>query len=452
MLDLVVKNARITNAWGVTEGDLMVDKGKIVGVALRGGAVEAKRVVDAEGRHVVPGAIDSHSHVGQMPGDNQVHLQTQEENFETESASALYGGVTTAANYIFTQESLDKVFDRFRKMANENSCVDIKYHGALMNQAQLDKVDEYVKMGMNSFKIFMPYKGEEARNLGGLGSLDDGQIIEAFIKLKRLGALPVVHAENPDLVQYYTKKNMDPTRQDMEAYEQTRPGICEGEAASKILYFAKQVGIKVGIAHVSSKEAVEAILSASGQRVIMETCAHYMLLTTDSGLGSLGKVCPPVRYQADREAIWEAVARHDEVMVGSDHNAWVKAHKQDLWEGLAGLCGNSVILPALFSEGVGRRGFSTSDIVRISSYTAARAFGLYPRKGAIVPGSDADLVIMDTGISKKLDPAETGSISDYTPYRDFEFTAWPHTVIVGGEVAVVDGQWENKAHRGSCLN
>lgn len=452
MLDLVVRNGKITNAWGTTEGDVLIQDGKIVGITSRWEADAAKRVIDAEGRYVVPGAIDSHSHIGQMPGEGQMRLQTREENFETESASALYGGVTTGVNYIFTQESLEKVFDRFRGLAENHSLVDIKYHGALMNEEHLKNIDKYIELGINSFKIFMPYKGEEARNLGGLSSLDDGQIMYALDRLMRHGALPIVHAENPDLIWYYSAKNLDPARQDMDAWEMTRPGICEGEATHRILYLARKIGTKVCIAHVSSKEAAEAILEAKGQDVILETCPHYLALTTEAGLGSLGKVSPPVRHEADREAIWEAIARHNEVIIGSDHNGWVKAQKQELWNGLAGLPGNTVILPILFSEGVGKRGFSPSDMVRISSYNAAKVFGLYPRKGAIIPGSDADIVIMDTGVKKRLDPAETGSIADYTPYRDYEFTAWPYAVIAAGKVAVFDGKWESKGRRGVCLN
>ncbi len=453
MPGMIIRNGKIVNSSGIVEGDLLIENGKIVGITRRGEIGAARRVLDADGRYIVPGGIDSHSHIGQMPGDDQPRFQTQEQNFESESTSALYGGVTTAINYIFTQESLEVAFERFRKLAETHSLVDIKFHGALMNELHLQNIQRYIReLGIASYKIFMPYKGAEAAKLGGLSSLNDGQIVEAFTKLKLYGGLPIVHAENPELIDYYSRANQDSSRQDMAAWEVTRPGICEGEAVDRILYLARKAGIRVCIAHVSSKEAVECILKARSQEVVLESCPHYLTLTVDSELGSLGKVSPPIRYSDDREKIWEAVEKHAWVIIGSDHNAWTRAHKKELWSGLAGLAGNAAILPVLFTEGVDRRGLSPVDAVRASSYNAARLFGLYPAKGALQVGSDADMVIMDTGIKKRLDPAETGSVADYTPYRDYIFTAWPFAVIARGEVVFADGKKENPGHRGRCLN
>jgi len=195
MYDLIIKNARLIFPESVREGDILVANGKIVGITKRGLNNDARQVLDADGRYVIPGAIDTHSHIGQMPGQGQLHFQTQEENFETESLSALYGGVTTALNYIFSQESLEKVLPIYNKLAQEHSYVNIKFHGAIMNDVHLQNIDQYInKLGIRSFKIFLPYKGEEALNLGGLSSLNDGQLVEAFSKLKMYGGLPIIHA------------------------------------------------------------------------------------------------------------------------------------------------------------------------------------------------------------------------------------------------------------------
>ncbi|GFN22364.1 dihydroorotase [Thermanaeromonas sp. C210] len=453
MLDLIIKNGKIVDGNNIVEGDILVAGGKVVGVTRRGEIDRARRVLDAEGRYVLPGAIDSHSHLGQMPGAGQPKVQGQEENFMTESSSALYGGVTSALNYIFTQESLEKVFPRFIELVKRHSLIDIKFHGALMNQVHLDNIERYIHdLGITSFKIFLPYKGAEAANLGGLSSLNDGQILEAFVKLKEYGGLPMIHAENPELIDYYSRRLTDPTRQDMASWEATRPGICEGEAVAKVLYLARKVGCRIGIAHVSSKEAVECIQEARDQEVVLETCPHYLALTVEAGLGSLGKVSPPIRHHDDREKIWEAVEKQVPVIIGSDHNSWVTAHKQELWSGLAGLPGNAVIMAVLFTEGVNKRGLSPLDVVRVSSYNAAKLFGLFPAKGTLAVGSDADITIMETGIKKYLDPSETGSIVDYTPYQNYLFTAWPYAVIARGEVMVLDGRRENSEHRGNCLN
>ncbi|MCL4516091.1 MAG: amidohydrolase family protein [Firmicutes bacterium] len=453
MLDLIIKNGKLVNTGGAVEGDLLIEGGQIVGVTRRGEVEGAQRVLDAGGRYVLPGAIDSHSHIGQMPGEGQLKVQTRERNFETESSSAMYGGVTTAMNYIFTQDSLEEVFPGLGRMTAEHSMVDIKFHGALMNDVHLQNIKQYIhSLGITSFKIFLPYKGPEALNLGGLSSLNDGQIVEAFTKLKQYGGLPIVHAENPELIDYYASRFQAMSRQDMAAWEATRPGICEGEAVVKVLYLARKVGCRVCIAHISAKETVEAIQESQNQEIIFETSPHYLALTADAGLGSLGKVSPPLRHSDDRDKIWEAVARRDQVIVGSDHNAWMSAHKLEMWGGLCGLPGNSCILPVLFTEGVGKRGLSPSDVMRVSSFNAAKLFGLYPAKGSLNAGSDADLVIMDTGIKKRLDPAETGSIVDYTPYKDYTFTAWPYAVVARGEIVILDGKNVSPEHRGRCLN
>lgn len=453
MFDLIIKNARLIFPESVIEGDILVANGKIVGITKRGLNNDARQVLDADGRYVLPGAIDTHSHIGQMPGQGQLRLQTQEENFETESLSALYGGVTTALNYIFSQESLEKVFPVYDKLAREHSYVDIKFHGAIMNDVHLQNIDRYItKLGIRSFKIFLPYKGEEALNLGGLSSLNDGQLVEAFSKLKMYGGLPIVHAENPEMIDYFSAKFQDLTRQDMSAWEETRPGICEGEAVSKVLYLARKVGCRICIAHVSAKETIESILNADKQEVVIETCPHYLALTTDAGLGSLGKVSPPIRHQEDRDKIWEAIERHSNVIIGSDHNAWVKAHKTELWNGLAGLPSNATILAMLFTEGVEKRGLSPSDVLKLSSYNAAKLFGLYPSKGSLMVGSDADLVIMETGIKKKLDPKETGSIVDYTPFINYQFSAWPYAVVNGGRTSILNTKKFVENPRGGLLN
>ncbi|GAB6276320.1 MAG: hypothetical protein SAMD01599839_08600 [Rectinema sp.] len=169
-------------------------------------------------------------------------------------------------------------------------------------------------------------------------------------------------------------------------------------------------------------------------------------------MGSLGKVSPPIRSKKDQERLWEAIARYPLVMIGSDHNAWLRRHKSELWNGFAGLPDNAFILPILFSEGFHKRRIPLTRIVQVTSEIAARQVGLYPRKGSLSVGSDADIVIMDTGIKKFVDPAELGSISDDSPFSGYEFSAWPHTVIVRGEIAVDSGRTLGLRRKANLLN
>lgn len=440
MFDLIVKNCKIVEHDGITEGNLLVRNGKIVGVSALHSDEKAVKVIDAQGRYVLPGAIDTHSHIGQMPGEGLYRPQTVEQTVHSESLNAAFGGVTTALNYIFTQGSMVEALTVHRERAKANCAINMYFHGALMNDLHLSEIDEAVKQGLRSFKIFLPYKGEEAIRLGGLGSLDDGRILAAFTKLRQVGALPMIHAENPEMIEYFMSTFDDFSRQDMAAWEATRPGIVEGEAVNKVIYLAKKTGCPIGIAHVSAAEAVEEIRKENG-KVLLETTPHYLALAVEEDdMGPLGKCSPAVRHVKDRDALWEYVASGLPTTIGSDHNSWMREHKTELWEGLCGLPGNAFLLPVLINEGVSNRGLKMEDVVRVSSYTAAQYFGFKGRKGTLRPGADADFSIITTGISRKVQPEDMPSIVNYNPYARFTFTAWPDTVVCGGRVMVEEGR------------
>ncbi len=454
MINLFVKNAKVVDGRGISEENICIDKGKIVGKVSRSLQIEARTTIDAEGRFVVPGAVDSHCHIGQIPGTGHYRPQaSKEENFRTETASSLYGGTTTALNYMFSESSYETTIADYQKWVKEDSVIDIKLHGGLLSQLHIDNLPLYVKkLGLTSFKIYLPYKGEEAHKLGGLTSLSDGQVLEAFAALKRFRGLPIVHCENPDLIEYFMAKNQRDSEQSLAAWESTRPSIVESESANKILYFSTKIGNRVAIAHVSASDTVDLIEKYGAISPVLETCPHYLALSNDMDMGSLGKVSPPIRSKKDQERLWEAIARYPLVMIGSDHNAWLRRHKSELWNGFAGLPDNAFILPILFSEGFHKRRIPLTRIVQVTSEIAARQVGLYPRKGSLSVGSDADIVIMDTGIKKFVDPAELGSISDYSPFSGYEFSAWPHTVIVRGEIAVDSGRTLGLRRKANLLN
>jgi dihydropyrimidinase len=453
-MDLIIKNAKSVDANGCAEENIWIDKGKIVARVSRKETAAAAETIDAEGRYVIPGAVDSHSHIGQLPGGGHYRPQaTREENFVTESGSACMGGTTTAVNYMFSDGSYETVIDDYRRLIEDCSRIDIKLHGGILNQIHVDRLGFYIeKLGLTSFKIFLPYKGEEAQKLGGLTSLDDGQVLDAFAILGKYGAIPIVHCENPELIRHFMAKNQRNEDQSLAAWEATRPSIVEAESVNKILYFAERIGNRIAIAHVSSADSVDIIERYKALHPILETCPHYLGLSSDSELGSLGKVSPPIRSRKDQDRLWKAIQEYPDVVIGSDHNAWQKVHKQELWNGFAGLPNNAFILPLLFTEGVGRRNIPIEDIVRISSVNPARLFGLFPRKGSLSVGADADIVVMDTGINRKVAPGETGSISDYSPFADYVFSAWPSTVIIRGEVAVHAGSSRKLKTKSAFLN
>jgi len=431
MLDLAITRCRRVEHDGIFECDIGISNGRVVEITERGRLSSSKDTIDAGGRYVLPGVVDTHSHIGLLPGANLPRPQTLEENLLSESLSALYGGTTSVIDFVISQGSMVAAVKEQQLLAKQYSKVNTYFHGALMNDLHISEIEAVIQLGVRSFKIFLPYRGEEALRLGGLSSLNDGQLMESFKRLHLYGGLPIIHAENPELIDYHMKLNFDASKQDMTAWESTRPGIVEGIAIEKVIYLAKKIGCSLCIAHVSSKEGVEAIRKEKG-RVLLETTPHYLTLTKEAGLGALGKVSPPIRSKSDQDSLWEYIDEGFPVVIGSDHNPWQKQHKLDMWEGSAGLPGNSYVLPLLISEGVYKRNITWEKVVEISSYNAAKQFGLFPRKGTLNIGADADLVIVDEDFGQKVDPAKIPSIVDYSPYFDYVFPAWPAVVLRSG--------------------
>lgn len=455
MVQLVIKNGKVVTPSGVQEVGIVVNEGKILGLVEDTLLPPAEQVIDAEGRFVIPGAIDTHAHLGQV-GREYAHLpgHTLEGNFCTESRAAVAGGVTTALSYaVFSQGSLKDVVPREQEVVGRCSLVDVLFHGYLMNETHLDEIDDYIRgLGIRSFKIFLPYRGKEALDLGGLSSLTDAQIYRAFKSLSHVpGVVAMIHAEDGDIVDECTSSFRRTGRQDLAAWDASRPDYAEGDAVLRVLYLARKTGCTVGIAHLSSGEGLEAVERFGYFRALVETCPHYLALSTDLDLGPLGKVAPPLRSRRDVDRLWEGILKGTVHFIGSDHNSWPAEAKQELWDGLAGLPGVGMILPVMFTEGYDRRGLPVERIVELTSANAARTFGLWPRKGAIQVGSDADLVIMEVGIRKPLCAELFPSCIDYTPYQGYVATAWPYAVVVRGQVVSQAGT-VSSVHPARVLN
>lgn len=455
VVDLVIRNGLLVTPTGVVEAGIVVQDGRIAGIARNEDLPRAYTDLDAAGRYVVPGAIDSHCHMGQTD-KRLAHLPdfTTAGNFASESRCALVGGTTTAANYaLFSQGSLLEVLPEERAAVEAGSATDILFHGYLMNELHLSEYDRYVReLGLRTFKIFMPYRGQEALDLGGISSLNDHQMYRAFRMMAETpGGMAMIHAEDGDIVDACTAELKPSGRQDLAAWDASRPDYSEGDAVLRAIYLAQKADCPVCIVHVSSGEGVAAAEALRYPKSVLETCAHYLALHTDLPLGPLGKVCPPLRSPRHVDALWEAIDRGTVRFVGSDHNPWIREHKQELWGGLAGLPGVNMILPVLMTEGWYRRGLPLEKVVDLSSANAARALGLYPRKGAIQVGADADLVILETATRVRVTADMLQSCVNYTPYEGYEARAWPHATIVRGQLAYANGELR-QVQPGRCLN
>lgn len=257
------------------------------------------------------------------------------------------------------------------------------------------------------------------------------------------GGVIVVHAEDGDIVDTRTKALRATGRQDLAAWDESRPTFCEGDAVLRAIYLAKKADSRVCIAHLSSNEGLDAARTMRYGKTLLETCPHYLALHTDLPLGPLGKVAPPLRGPSHVEALWEAVAAGEIHFVGSDHNPWLRDSKQELWNGLAGMAGIALIWPVLYTEGCAKRGIPIERMVNLAATNAAKAFGLYHRKGVIAVGADADLVVLDTGIQKRLTYSELNSCVDYSPFEGYMTAAWPWVTVVRGQVAYENGELQS---------
>jgi dihydroorotase-like cyclic amidohydrolase len=450
-LDLAVTNARIA-----TTGDpcnIGIRAGLIVAITTGDEDLgAARRVVDAAGRWVIPGAIDTHAHIGELaPEYGDLPGLSRESNFAYETRGAIAGGVTTALNYAkFGQGSMVQAYEDGLRLASTQTRMNLLFHGYVMNEDQLLEVPRAVSAGVRTFKMFMPYRGAEASALGGIGSLNHSQLERAFAAIAAHGCQALVHAEDGDIVEFCTHEQVAVGMPTLTSYEKSRPPRAEGDAALSAIYLAEQAGCPLTVVHVSSLEAIRARRAVGYDDVTLESCPHYLMLSTESDIGALGKVAPPIRPPNLSQQLSDALVEGEFDFFGSDHNVWPERAKTDFVTGRAGLPGIGLLLPLLLTHIVGRRGLSMERAIAVTSRNAAVRFGL-PGKGQVAVGADADLVVLDAA-PRVVRASELASAVDYSPYEGMELAYWPAATVCGGQLVYEEGQFVNDDFRGELLN
>jgi dihydropyrimidinase len=435
--DLLLRNARLVEADGdVVEGGLVAVDGTIVevfageGPPAGPGAVE----VDAGGRYVLPGAIDPH--VQLYPAEDYAH-------YATETRSAAIGGVTTIVKMHRDLDGYDA--ESFRAEiagAESRAHVDFCFHLALMSDPQIAAVEEYVEeLEITSFKLFTAYRGEEGYRIGIQG-VDDGQLLRALEEIGRAGGVALVHCESQDLAAAALARVRASGRDGLRAFADSRPWPVEAEAVRRVAFLADVAACPLYVVHVTARQALDALVAArrNGQRVYVETEAHYLTETADSPAGALAKVIPPVREADDVAALWAGLAGGEVDTIGSDHVAASRARKQGtIWDAQLGFAGIATILPVLLSEGVNQGRLSLARVAEVTSRNPARIFGLQ-RKGRLIPGADADFVVVDLELERVVDAASLGSASDFSIYEGRVLRGWPVLTACRGTVVMRDGE------------
>jgi dihydropyrimidinase/allantoinase len=453
----VLNGIVVTPEAGPVRCDVAVRDGRVAALADRLGARDAEQVIDARGKLVLPGAVDSHFHIG--------IYRDLARDAESETRSALAGGVTTVVSYFRTgSHYLNKtgpyrtIFPEVVAATEGHAHTDFGYHLGIMTTDQLDEVDWLVgEQGVASFKYYMFYKGlnltsdstrgtdytmSDSYDLGHLYRLMT-QVAAASARYGARGRVSLsLHCEQAELLRVFIEEARRAGASGLAAYHRARPPLTEQLSIAEALVLTEATRCPVNLLHLSSAEAVTA--GSSGRRrhpdldIRLETTLHHLALTYETAGGAIGKVNPPIRTDADREALWRAVLDGRIDTVVSDHACCAEEDKEgEFWSALPGFGGTALLYPYLLSEGP-RRGLSLARIVALASANPARAFGLFPRKGAITIGADADLVIVDPEREQVVSPGVLQSAQDFTPFAGLRVKGWPSQTLLRGRL-VFDG-------------
>jgi dihydropyrimidinase len=445
-VDLLVKNAQVVNAWGRFEGWVAVQNGTVVAMGNGADAPDADQVINVQGKYVLPGAIEPHTHYGVY--------RPFEEDMEYETRSAAVGGVTTVFTSIINPESYLDTIDNAIRLVQDKALVDVTFNAFMLSPVHIDEMNQYADKGVSSFKYLMAYKGEEGRQIGIQGA-DDGYLLRGFEAAARLGypALPMIHAENSEICWEMMEKMKQTGRVDLGAWADGRPDYAESTDFFKAAQLAEVAKSPVYIVHVSSAKTVQLIAKAKarGKKVIAETCPQYLNFTRDAEFGILGKVNPSIKEQKDSDMLWWGLANGVIDCMGTDHCCLMEKDKRgqgDIWSALPGFPGTATMLPSLLSEGVNKGRLTLEQVVAITSYNTAKAFGMLPRKGLVAVGSDADFAIVDLDLEQKVSAAMLQSASDFTLFDGWTLKGWPTITAVRGNVVFKDGKIIGKAGTG----
>jgi dihydropyrimidinase len=451
MVTLLVKNGTVATASDVFRADIKAEDGIITKMAA---TIDepVDKVINAEGKIVVPGGIDGHTHF-EMPFMGT----TTADDFRTGTISAAAGGITSIIDFIVPQKGqpLKDALRRWHEKASDKVLVDYGFHMIFrdLNEGTLNEIKEIIAAGVISFKVFTTYRKE------GL-MLDDGGIATVMKEVSSNGGLVAVHAENNGLIERNIEVFLAEGKTGAEYHLLSKPQIVEGEAVQRMVTLARFTGANLYIVHLSTRMGRETIRDAqrAGQPVFAETCPHYLVFNDSVYKRSDAAhyvMSPPIKAEEDRLALWQGLIEGDIKTVGSDHADFTSEQKalgkDDFTKIPNGVAGTEVIMPVLFTEGVSRRRFSINRFVQVTSTNAAKAYNLYPKKGTIAVGSDADLVVIDPAFRAKLTADFLHANIDHSIYENFVTEGYPVTTISRGEVVVQDNQLVATPGRGRFL-
>lgn len=437
-MSIVIKGGTVVAADRSYEADVLIEGERIAAI---GPDLAGDTVLDAAGTYVMPGGIDPHTHL-EMPFMGT----TTAETWESGTFAALSGGTTMVVDFVIPEgDDLIGALDAWEARAKRQASSDYSFHMCITgwSEATFDAMEKVVARGVNSFKHFMAYKGALM--------VDDDQMFASFQRCAALGALPLVHAENGDIVAALQQKYLAEGIRGPEAHAYSRPPEVEGEAVNRAIMIADAAGVPVYIVHVSCEQAHEAIRRArqKGMRVYGEPLAQHLALDEgeyahpDWDHAAQRVMSPPFRDKAHQDSLWAGLSAGSLQVVATDHCAFTTAQKRmgltDFTKIPNGTGGLEDRLPVLWTKGVETGRLTPNEFVAVTSTNIARILNIYPKKGAIAPGADADIVVLDPKAGKTIRASAQKSAIDYNVFEGVEVRGLPRFTLSRGEVVYSAG-------------
>lgn len=452
--DTLVQNGLIVTATDTYRSDIGITEGKIVAIAQSLPPESARQIVDAKGRYVFPGGIDVHTHLDMPFGGT-----TSADDFETGTIAAAHGGTTTLVDFAiqYKGQTLRTALDTWWKKAEGKAAIDYGFHCIVTDlpDARLEEMSALVHEGITSFKLFMAYPG--------VFMVEDALIFKAMLQASRTGALICMHAENGGAIDVLIRRALAEGKTAPKYHALTRPTTAEAEATGRAIALAEMAGAPVYIVHLSCADALERVREARdrGLPVYAETCPQYLFLSIENfdvpGFeGAKYVFTPPLREKWHQEKLWSGLATDRLQVVSTDHCPFCykdqkELGKDDFTKIPNGGPGIEHRLSLVFTGGVQGKRFSVNRFVELVSTTPAKLFGLYPRKGTIAVGSDADLVVFDPDEERVISAKTHHMRVDYSMFEGIKVKGIPKQVLSRGRLIIDNNKFLGKPGQGEFL-
>lgn len=445
--ELAIINGKVViPGQGIMDTDVYIKDGKIFALGRQMG-IPVLQTIDAAGKYVCPGIIDPHTHLGLFgPLDTDM---------ASETGAAAAGGVTTTGVFIGGERSHFETMEEFTAAMAGNAYTDIVPHLVIGTEQQKQELREYASLlGITSFKLYL--NGIP----GMIKSVDDAFILDVLEQVKGLDKPGIVccHAENSHIVARALQRAKDqfPASRDISRWAATHPAMAEEEAIMRMAFLAEKMETPVYLVHISSREGIERLrqLKPFNKYLHVETTSPYLAMNSGNLTSSLYKMEPPIRGCEDQEALWQALDDGIVDTIGTDNTCGTIAEKNPddtIWNVVPGYSVIQAHLTATLTEGAVKRGLALEKVITHMTKRPAEIFGIYPQKGTLLPGSDADMVILDLNRSRRFQAAEQLSRSDFSIYEGREFYGQPWMTIKGGEVIAKDGKLCDLPSRGRLI-